>query len=127
MPAQQNVAKKLRKSNVTWLFRPNTKLSDGGSGYVRLPDGTMIQSGFFNGTLTTNDYKNVAQQIDFQYEFSESSFISVVITPTTNQFLSGCQVDNITKSGFRAILLGGSQANTAYYSGFRWIAIGRWK
>ena len=33
----------------------NTKLSDGGSGYIRLPDGTMIQSGFFNGPLITTD------------------------------------------------------------------------
>lgn len=31
MPAQQNVAKKLRKSNVTWLFRPNTKIQGSGS------------------------------------------------------------------------------------------------
>ena len=105
----------------------NTKISDGGSGYVKLPDGTMIQYGFFASTLLTNSYKNATLEVDFPHGFAGTAPVSVQITLASTQYLNGCSVDTITLSGFRAILMGAPEANTAYESGFRWLAVGRWK
>lgn len=127
MPMRQNADRKTLKSNKMCHFRSNTKLSDGGSGYVRLPDGTMIQYGFFASTLLTNSYKNATLDIDFPNGFAGTAPVSVQITLASTQYLSGCAVDSITLSGFRAILMGAPEANTAYESGFRWLAIGRWE
>ena len=41
MPAQQNVAKKLRKSNKTWRFGSNTKIQYLPSGHFELEDITI--------------------------------------------------------------------------------------
>ena len=113
---QQNVA-----------FELNTKISDGDAGYVRLPDGTMIQYGYFSGSLVTNSNKNATRDIQFPHKFSEGSYISVVLTPDTSSYQNGVMFDSLTFTGFRAILMGALAAGTSYPSGFRWIAIGRWK
>lgn len=96
-------------------------------GYSKLPDGTLIQYGFFGGTLTTNDSKNVTREIAFPYGFAGTAPVSISITPATLSYLNGSAIDSITLTGFRAILMGAIAANTTYDSGFRWIAIGRWK
>lgn len=123
---QQSVAKtKGDQQNVA--FELNTKISDGGEGYVRLPDGTMIQHGFFSGNLTTNSNKNSTRNIVFPHEFAKTGYISVVLTPDTSSYQNGMMFDSLTYTGFRAILMGALDAGTSYPSGFRWIAIGRWK
>lgn len=109
------------------ITQQNTKISDGGEGYVRLPDGTMIQHGFFAGSLVTNSNKNATRVITFPYEFSKTGFVSVVLTPDTSSYQNGIMFDSLTYTGFRAILMGALAASTSYPSGFRWIAIGRWK
>ena len=105
----------------------NTKISDGDAGYVRLPDGTMIQYGYFSGSLVTNSNKNATKDIKFKHTFSEGSYISLVLTPDTSSYQNGIMFDSLTFAGFRAILMGALAAGTSYPSGFRWIAIGRWK
>ena len=105
----------------------NTKISDGGEGYVRLPDGTMIQHGFFAGSLVTNSNKNATRMVTFPYEFAKTGLISVVLTPDTSSYQNGMMFDSLTYTGFRAILMGALAASTSYPSGFRWVAIGRWK
>lgn len=109
------------------INQQNTKISDGGEGYVRLPDGTMIQHGFFAGSLVTNSNKNATRMVTFPYEFSKTGFVTVVLTPDTSSYQNGMMFDSLTYTGFRAILMGALAANTSYPSGFRWIAIGRWK
>ena len=106
-------------------------MSQGGSqdgvGYSKLPDGTYIQWGFFNGNATTNSMKNATVQITYPTTFSNTSAVSTVVTPTNANFLNGFSIDNIELSGFRIIFAGALAGNTVYNCGFRWVSIGRWK
>ena len=103
-------------------------MNQGGVGYSKLPDGTYIQYGFVTGNLTTNNFKNTTRNITFPgTAFVDTAPVCITITPTQSNFLNGSAVDSISLTGFRAILLGAPESNTAYDSGLRWIAIGRWK
>ena len=109
----------------------NSNLSQGGVdndvGYSKFPDGTYIQWGFFGGTAMTNSNKNATRQVTFRENFAGTAPVSVLITPANANYLNGYCVDNIVVTGCRVILMGALAANTTYDSGFRWLAIGRWK
>lgn len=109
----------------------NSNLSQGGVdndvGYSKFPDGTYIQWGFFGGTAMTNSNKNATRQVTFRENFAGTAPVSVLITPANANYLNGYCVDNIVATGCRVILMGALAANTTYDSGFRWLAIGRWK
>lgn len=109
----------------------NSNLSQGGVdndvGYSKFPDGTYIQWGFFGGTAMTNSNKNATRQVTFRENFAGTAPVSVLITPANANYLNGYCVDNIAATGCRVILMGALAANTTYDSGFRWLAIGRWK
>lgn len=116
---------------VTSLTALNSNLSQGGVdndvGYSKFPDGTYIQWGFFDGTAMTNSNKNATRQVTFRENFAGTAPVSVLITPANANYLNGYCVDNIAATGCRVILMGALAANTTYDSGFRWLAIGRWK
>ena len=105
----------------------NSNLSQGGSGYSKLPDGTFIQYGFFGGNSVTNGSKNATVQTTFLFAFANTAPVAISVTPANANFLNSCSIDNIELTGFRTIFAGALQANTTYNCGFRWIAIGRWK
>lgn len=105
----------------------NSNLSQGGSGYSKLPDGTFIQYGFFGGNSVTNGSKNATVQTTFPFAFANTAPVAISVTPANANFLNSCSIDNIELTGFRTIFAGALQANTTYNCGFRWIAIGRWK
>lgn len=109
------------------ISKLNTDLNNGSDGYVYLPDGTLIQYGFYSGSLTTNSYKNANVNRTFGKEFANTAPVSVMLTMMNSNYLSGIVFDSLTTTGFRAILLGAPAANTSYTSDFRWMAIGRWK
>lgn len=118
--------------DLTSLFgQLNSNLSQGGVdngvGYSKFPDGTYIQWGFFGGTAMTNSNKNATRQVTFRENFAGTAPVSVLITPANANYLNGYCVDNIVVTGCRVILMGALAANTTYDSGFRWLAIGRWK
>lgn len=118
--------------DLTSLFgQLNSNLSQGGVdndvGYSKFPDGTYIQWGFFGGTAMTNSNKNATRQVTFRENFAGTAPVSVLITPANANYLNGYCVDNIAATGCRVILMGALAANTTYDSGFRWLAIGRWK
>lgn len=100
---------------------------DNDVGYSKFPDGTYIQWGFFGGTAMTNSNKNATRQVTFRENFAGTAPVSVLITPANANYLNGYCVDNIAATGCRVILMGALAANTTYDSGFRWLAIGRWK
>ena len=116
---------------VTSVAALNSNLSQGGVdndvGYSKFPDGTYIQWGFFGGTAMTNSNKNATRQVTFRENFAGTAPVSVLITPANANYLNGYCVDNIAATGCRVILMGALAANTTYDSGFRWLAIGRWK
>lgn len=108
-------------------FSTKSQLSQGDSGYVKLPDGTLIQYGFFGGNATTNSYKNATVYVEFTNTFANTAPVSISVTPSNANFLNGFSIDNIMVTGFRTIFAGALEANKVYNCGFRWIAIGRWK
>lgn len=105
----------------------NRNMSQGGVGYSKLPDGTYIQWGFFNGNATTNSYKNATVYVTFPDAFANTAPVSISVTPSNANFFNGFSIDNIMVTGFRTIFAGALEANETYNCGFRWIAIGRWK
>ena len=105
----------------------NTNLGNGGIGYSKLPDGTMLQWGFYSGSLTTNGNSNSTKDISFPYTFSTNCHVCVNLTLETPAYQNGIMFDGLTFTKFRAILMGAPYANTPYDSPFRWLAIGRWK
>lgn len=71
--------------------------------------------------------KNATVDVKFPETFTNTTPVSIAVTPSNANFLYGFSIDNIELTGFRVIFAGALEANKIYNCGFRWLAIGRWK
>lgn len=91
----------------------------GGSDYVKLPDGTMIQYGYASYALDTS---TKVYSIQFSHQFTDIP----VVTASTGA--GGARVpvyvESVGKTGFELTFLAHSTTSTSWA---RWMAIGHWK
>lgn len=104
-------------------------MTNGGNGYCKFPDGTMMQWGMIGELIVTNGYKNAVKIVDFPIKFYASGGcpVTALVQNEHNTYSMITLVDSITETSFRAILQGAAAANTSTVTRFRWMAIGRWK
>ena len=91
----------------------------GGSDYVKLPDGTMIEYGSASYAIATSIKT-------YSIQFSQQFINSPVVTVSTGA--GGARVpvyaESIGKTGFELVFTAHSTTSTSWA---RWIAIGHWK
>lgn len=102
-------------------------LTNGGIGYSKLPDGTMMQWGMVRENIVTNAYKNTTKNITFPYMFGGDCPVTVIVQHENSSYSGVPWVDYIEYRSCRVVLQGASAANTSTATWFRWMAIGRWR
>lgn len=101
-------------------------LTNGGIGYSKLPDGTMMQWGMVRENIVTNAYKNTAKSITFPHMFGGGCPVTVNVQYENSSYSGVPWVDYIDYGSCRVVLQGAAAANTSTATYFRWMAIGRW-
>lgn len=96
-------------------------MNNSGSGYCKMPDGTLIQ------WVRGGSYVETATQytIELPVAFADG-YYSVAVTPIGDSSYIGSSaiLNSVTTSSFKVWI---GNPDNEYVLGFRWIAIGRWK
>lgn len=104
----------------------NGKITNGGKGYVRFPDGTQI----CYGTLSSTDYTSVNHNLFFAKPFIDTEYVVILTKGTNGKFIT--EFGEYDSSGNRnrsvdkcSVHYDATTAN--YTKTINWVAIGRWK
>lgn len=92
---------------------------ESGEGYVKFPDGTMMQWG--NGEILENEHM---KHVVFQHRFISRPVVSIIGKwdfEDTLYIVGGAEVDGIN------IYIKGATYGISKKRSFQWSAIGRWK
>lgn len=104
----------------------NGKITNGGKGYVRFPDGTQI----CYGTLSSTSYTSVNHNLFFAKPFIDTEYVVILTKGTNGKFIT--EFGEYDSSGNRnrsvdkcSVHYDATTAN--YTKTISWVAIGRWK
>lgn len=104
----------------------NSKITNGGKGYVRFPDGTQI----CYGTLSSTGYTSVNHNLFFAKPFIDTEYVVILTKGTNGKFIT--EFGEYDSSGNRnrsvdkcSVHYDATTAN--YTKTISWVAIGRWK
>ena len=104
----------------------NGKITNGGKGYVRFPDGTQI----CYGTLSSTGYTSVNHNLIFAKPFIDTEYVVILTKGTNGKFIT--EFGEYDSSGNRnrsvdkcSVHYDATTAN--YTKTISWVAIGRWK
>lgn len=104
----------------------NGKITNGGKGYVRFPDGTQI----CYGTLSSTGYTSVNHNLFFAKPFIDTEYVVILTKGTNGKFIT--EFGEYDSSGNRnrsvdkcSVHYDATTAN--YTKTISWVAIGRWK
>lgn len=103
----------------------NGKITNGGKGYVRFPDGTQI----CYGTLSSTGYTSVNHNLIFAKPFIDTEYVVILTKGTNGKFIT--EFGEYDSSGNRnrsvdkcSVHYDATTAN--YTKTISWVAIGRW-
>lgn len=104
----------------------NSKITNGGKGYVRFPDGTQI----CYGTLSSTGYTSVNHNLIFAKPFIDTEYVVILTKGANGKFIT--EFGEYDSSGNRnrsvdkcSVHYDATTAN--YTKTISWVAIGRWK
>lgn len=104
----------------------NGKITNGGKGYVRFPDGTQI----CYGTLSSTGYTSVNHNLFFAKPFIDTEYVVILTKGANGKFIT--EFGEYDSSGNRnrsvdkcSVHYDATTAN--YTKTISWVAIGRWK
>lgn len=104
----------------------NGKITNGGKGYVRFPDGTQI----CYGTLSSTGYTSVNHNLIFAKPFIDTEYVVILTKGANGKFIT--EFGEYDSSGNRnrsvdkcSVHYDATTAN--YTKTISWVAIGRWK
>lgn len=104
----------------------NGKITNGGKGYVRFPDGTQI----CYGTLGSTGYTSVNHDLVFAKPFIDTEYVVILTKGTNGKFIT--EFGEYDSSGNRnrsvdkcSVHYDATTAN--YTKTISWMVIGRWK
>lgn len=104
----------------------NGKITNGGKGYVRFPDGTQI----CYGALSSTGYTSVNHNLIFAKPFIDTEYVVILTKGTNGKFIT--EFGEYDSSGNRnrsvdkcSVHYDATTAN--YTKTISWVAIGRWK
>lgn len=104
----------------------NGKITNGGKGYVRFPDGTQI----CYGTLSSTGYTSVNHNLIFAKPFIDTEYVVILTKGINGKFIT--EFGEYDSSGNRnrsvdkcSVHYDATTAN--YTKTISWVAIGRWK
>lgn len=103
-------------------------VTESGNGYVKFPDGTLIQWGSFHMQIKTNGQTDGYAGITFKAQFINDDVIVMLTNTYINSTRVTWSVSGANKANFNAYFYAPQAGfTTAHKTGARWIAIGRWK